>query len=210
MSTYSLQVSNSSSQQQTIAVYQQYPDLEGGLPLVWFSKSVPNGNSTTFSWSIDWGLNWGTLAQPLAVGVQWTASGPLQSMDPTGEKGNNAMGIQYTGSEFKTYPLAYHDAEIPSGDLLVTTDTSFTVEDASLMSIAVYMNSLPAFAVQGEPNGKFLFQTHPTYYICTTSAKQGVAVSEEFVSSPTELVFNPGVTSLSYTLNDTLEFVPSS
>jgi len=71
------------------------------------------------------------------------------------------------------------------------------------------MNSLPAFAVQGQPNGKFLFQTHPTYWLCTTSAKQSVAISEEFVSSPTQFVFDPGVTSLSYTLNAELEFVPS-
>jgi hypothetical protein len=93
--------------------------------------------------------------------------------------------------------------------MLVTTDKTFTVKQASLMSIAVYMNSLPAFAVQGEPNGKFLFQTHPTYWLCTTSAKQSVAISEEFVSSPRQFVFDPGVTSLSYTLNAELEFVPS-
>lgn len=209
MSTYSLQVTNNSGATQNIAVYQQYPDLVGGLPLVWFSKSVPDGNNTTFTWSIDWALNWGTTPQTLAPGVQWTSGGPLQNMDPTTTGGNNSMGITYSGSEFQTEPLAFNNPSVSSGDMLITTDTSFTVKQASLMSIAVYMNSLPAFAVQGEPNGKFLFQTHPTYWLCTTSANQGVAVSEEFVSSPTEFVFNPGITSLSYTLNAELQFLPS-
>jgi rhizosphere induced protein len=209
MSTYSLSVTNQSGGTQNIAVYQQYPDLVTGLPLVWFAKSVPDGNKTTFSWSIDWALNWGTTSQQLAPGVQWTSGGTLQNMDPTTTGGNNSMGITYSGSEFATSPSAFYDSSVPSGDMLVTTDTTFTVNQARLMSIAVYMNSLPAFAVQGEPNGKFLFQTHPTYWICTTSAQQSVAISEEFVSSPTEFVFNPGVTSLSYRLNDELQFVPS-
>ncbi len=209
MSTYSLKVTNKSGAQQNIAVYQQYPDLVTGLPLVWFTKSVPDGNDTTFTWSINWALNWGTTSQPLAPNVQWTSGGPLQNMDPTTTGGNNSMGITYTGSEFSTSPLAYPNPQVALGDMLVTTDKTFTVKQASLMSISVYMNSLPAFAVQGEPNGKFLFQTHPTYWLCTSSAKQSVAISEEFVSSPTQFVFDPGVTSLSYTLNAELEFVPS-
>lgn len=207
MTSYSLEVINKSGATQNIAVYQQYPDLLNGLPLVWFNKDVNNGNSTTFTWSIDWALNWGTTPQQLAPGVQWTSGGPLQNMAPDTSGGNNAIGITYSSGEFETKPTAYSDPQVPSGDMLVTTDTSFTVPQAELMSIAVYMNSLPAFAVQGEPNGKFLFQTHPTYWLCTTSAKQGVAVSEEFVSSPTQFTFDPGVTSLSYTLNDELQFV---
>lgn len=209
MSTYSLQVTNKSGAAQNIAVYQQYPDLVTGLPLVWLSKSVPDTNYTTFNWSIDWGLNWGTTEQPLALGVQWTSGGALQKMDPTTTGGKNEMGITYTGSEFSTLPTAFNNSELPLGDMLVTTDKTFTVQEASLMSIAVYMNSLPAFAVQGDPNGEFLFKTHPTFWLCTTSANQGVAVSEYFVSSPTQFTFDPGVTSLSYILNDELEFVPS-
>ena len=207
MTSYSLEVINQSGATQNIAVYQQYPDLVKGLPLVWFNKDVNNGNNNTFTWSIDWALNWGTTKQQLAPGVTWTSGGPLQNMAPDTSEGNNAMGITYTNGEFETSPTAYNDPQVSSGDMLITTDTSFTVTQSELMSVAVYMNSLPAFAVQGEPNGKFLFQTHPTYWLCTTSAKAGVAVSEEFVSSPTQFTFDPGVTSLSYTLNDELQFV---
>jgi len=89
----------------------------------------------------------------------------------------------------------------------VTTDASFTVDQSNAMSLAVYMNSLPAFAMQGEPNGNFLFDTHPTYWICTTESKQGVAVSGTFVSNPTQFEFANGVTSLNFTLTDTLQFI---
>ncbi|MCX7096509.1 MAG: hypothetical protein NTV43_01230 [Methylococcales bacterium] len=207
MSTYSIKITNNSGATEVIAVYQQYPDING-LPLVWFTKEVPNGNSTTFTWSIDWALNWGTTEQPLAPGIQWTSGGPLQAMQPTQTGGSNAMGVIYSGSEFETSPTAYYDPAVASGNMLVATDKSFTVSQAHLMSLSVYMNGLPAFAVQGNPNGKFLFQTHPTYWLCTTSAKQGVAISETYVSSPSQFAFASGVTSLEYNLNDVLDFVP--
>jgi hypothetical protein len=60
----------------------------------------------------------------------------------------------------------------------------------------------------GQPNGTFLFETHPTYWICTTKHKQGVAVSGTFVTNPLEIQFAAGVTALSYVLDDTLTFVP--
>lgn len=208
--SYSIKIKNSSGDTQNIAIYQEYPGLSAtGFPLVWFNKPVPNGNETTFTWNTDWGINWGTTAQTLAPGVQWTSGGSLQTMDPTASTGNNAMGITYTGSEFETKPTAYHDHTVPAGSMLVTTDKSFTVAQANLMSVAVYMNGLPTFAVKGQPNGKTLFNTHPTYWICTTSSKQGVAVSSMFVSNPTQCQFAAGVTTLSFILNDSLEFVPA-
>lgn len=206
---YSILITNNSGDTQNIAVYQDYPGLSAaGFPLVWFNKSVPNGNSTTFQWNIDWALNWGTTEQQLSPGVMWTSSEPSQTMDPNSPSGNNAMGIHYTGSQFETNPQGYHDNNVPSGSLLVSTDKSFTVAQANLMSIAVYMNGLPTFAVQGKPNGKTLFNTHPTYWICTTEAKQGVAVSSLFVSSPTQCQFSAGNTALKFKLTDLLEFVP--
>jgi hypothetical protein len=91
--------------------------------------------------------------------------------------------------------------------MLVTTDATFTVAQSQAMSLAVYMNSLPAFAMQGKPNGNFLFDTHPTYWLCTTDSKQGVAVSGTFVSSPTQFAFAQGVTSLKFKLTETLQFI---
>jgi len=209
MTTYSISVTNASGAPANVAIYQSYPNLTTGLPLVWLLQTVNNGNKNTYNWSIDWALNWGTTPQTLAPGVQWSSGGPIQKMNPTTSGGTNSMGVTYTNSQFQTSPTAFNNPDVESGSMLVTTDTTFTVGQSSAMSLAVYMNSLPAFAMQGKPNGKFKFDTHPTYWICTTEAKQGVAVSGTYVSSPTQFQFADGVTSLNYTLNETLAFVPN-
>lgn len=207
--SYSLSVTNNSGAAQPIAIYQEYPNLLGGLPLVWFTQTVNNGNEATYTWNINWALNWGTTPQPLAAGVLWTSGGPVQNMSPNSSSGNNAMGITHSADQFETNPLAYHDGNVGQGQMLVTTDTTFTVPMAELMSVSVYMDGKAAFAVQGKPNGKYLFSTHPTYYICVTQSKESVAISSTFVSSPTKFVFEPGITSLSFILDDTLQFKAS-
>ena len=212
MSSYSISVLNSSGAAANIAIYQTYPNLlaAGGLPLVWLTQNVNNGNTNTYNWSINWALNWGTSEEELAPGVLWSSGGPMQNMDPVSPGGNNAMGVTYSNSQFQTSPLGYHNGLVSSGSMLVATDTTFTVAQSQKMSLAVYMNSLPTFAMQGKPNGNYEFDTHPTYWICTTDSKQGVAVSGTFVSSPTQFSFAAGVTSLKFELNETLQFIQIS
>ncbi len=207
MSNYSISVVNKSGAPANVAIYQTYPNLIGGLPLVWLLQTINEGNRNSYNWSIDWALNWGTTEQPLVPGVKWTSGGPMQNMNPTSSGGKNAMGVSCNNGQFLTSPPAYHHPDVSSGRMLVQTDSSFTVPQSKNMSVAVYMNSLPAFAMQGKPNGNYLFDTHPTYWICTTESKQGVAVSGTYVSSPKQFSFADGVTSLNFELSDTLEFV---
>ncbi|RJL49964.1 hypothetical protein [Pectobacterium carotovorum] len=209
MSSYNISVLNNSGAAANIAIYQTYPNINNGLPLVWLRQTVNDGNTNTYNWSVDWALNWGTSEQPLAPGVQWNSGGPIQNMNPTAAGGKNAMGVHYSSDQFQTSPLAYYDKTVPSGSMLINTDTSFTVRDSSSLSFAVYMNALPTFAMQGKPNGNFLFDTHPIYWICTTDSEQGVAVQGTFVSSPTQFSFPDGITSLKFTLDETLKFVQS-
>jgi len=206
MSQYSIQVTNNSGKAQNIAIYQTYPDLETGLPLVWFSKNVNFENSNKFEWETPWALNWGTTEKPIAPGVMFISSGPLRAMEPNSKDGNNAMKINYSEDDFKSSE-AFRNGKIPKGSMEVKTDTSFSVDDASNMCISVYMNGKATFAMQGEPNGAFRFDTHPTYWICTTRVKEGTAVSGNFVSSPTKVIFDNGNTDLSFELTDTLEFI---
>lgn len=93
MSSYSISVLNASGAPANVAIYQTYPNLIAGLPLVWLLQTVNNGNTNTYNWSIDWALNWGTTEQPLAPGVKWSSSKPMQSMNPTASSGNNSMGL---------------------------------------------------------------------------------------------------------------------
>jgi hypothetical protein len=70
MSNYSITIKNNSGGSQNVAVYQNYPDIEGH-PLVGFAKNINNSNHNKFSWEIDWALNWGTSDQTLVPGVKW-------------------------------------------------------------------------------------------------------------------------------------------
>ena len=53
MSNYSITIKNNSGGSQNVAVYQNYPDIEGH-PLVGFAKNINNSNHNKFSWEIDW------------------------------------------------------------------------------------------------------------------------------------------------------------
>ncbi|QQG27997.1 hypothetical protein JFY74_18345 [Pectobacterium carotovorum] len=207
MSSYNISVLNKSGDAANIAIYQTYPKISNGLSLVWLRQTVNDGNTNVYNWSVDWALNWGTSDQPLAPGVQWKSGGPIQNMDPTTAGGKNAMGVSYSGGQFKTERPAHNNQTISSGSMLINTDASFTVTESKALSFAVYMNALPTFVMQGKPNGNFLFDTHPVYWICTTDSKQGVAVEGTFVSSPTQFSFPDGVTSLNFILDETLKFV---
>jgi rhizosphere induced protein len=205
MSQYSIEVVNNSGKAQNIAIYQTYPNLTAGLPLIWISKNINFENSNKFDWETPWGLNWGTTSAPLAPGVVYESSGPLRAIEPNTHAGKNMMDISYNDNDFKSSE-AYSNAKISLGSMQVKTDTSFTVDQSDNMSISVYMNGKPTFAMQGEPNGLYQFDTHPTYWICTTREKDGTAVSGHFVSSPTKVVFQNGITELKFELTDTLEF----
>ncbi len=206
MSKYSIKVQNSSGDDANIAIYQAYPTMDG-LSLVWLLNRANEGNLTQFDWDVNWALNWGTTPTALKPGVQWSSSGKAQNMSPTEAGGVNAMGLKFSNEQFRTEPIAFYNKELNLGDMQVKTDDSFTVKQAKNMSIAVCMNGIPAFAMKGKPSGTYTFNTHPTYYICTTDHKKGVAVDGTFVSNPTEIVFSAGVTELSYVLNDKLKFV---
>ncbi|QQG27998.1 hypothetical protein JFY74_18350 [Pectobacterium carotovorum] len=209
MSSYDISVSNESGAAANIAIYQTYPNITNGLPLVWLRQTINDGNNNTYSWSVDWALNWGTSEKTLVPGVLWQSGGPIQNMNPTVPEGKNAIGVSYSDGQFQTSSLAHYNKDVSSGSMLISTDTSFTVTESKLMSVAVYMNALPTFAMQGKPNGNFLFDTHPIYWICCTDSNVGVAVQGTFVSSPTQFSFPDGVTSLNFTLDETLKFVRS-
>jgi hypothetical protein len=209
MSDYSIKVKNKSGENQNIAIYQVYPSLSGGLPLVWIAKNINNENDNDFSWSIDWALNWGTTPQVLKPGVMWSSGGTPRAVEPNKSGGKNKINVSYSNGDFASSD-AYNDSNIDQGSMDVQTDSTFTVSQSKCMSISVYMHGTPTFSMQGKPNGTYQFDTHPSYYICVTDAKQGVAVDGNYVSSPTKVVFANGVTNLSYELNDTLDFVQVS
>lgn len=206
MSSYTLSVHNVSGATENVALYQVYQGVGGALSLCWMSKRIDNGNPEQFTWDLGWGLGWGTSPMPLSPGVRLGLSGSVVPMDPNSSGGDNAMAMTYANGEFNLID-ARHDSATPKGELLVTTDNSFTVAAAMTMSVVLCMDGKPALAVQGRPNEKYLFDLQPHYYLCVTDFPEGVALSESMVTSPTKVAFEPNVESLQYELNEMLEFV---
>jgi len=202
---YKLTVYNKSGANAQVAVYQNYPSLTG-YGLVWFTQLIDNTNNHSYTWEIDWAVNWGTSSQPLVPGVQYTSGGQPVDMEPNSQTGINFVTLTYDGDFTMKNPI--HSDNVPSGSMQVKTDTSFTVQQSEKMSVAVYMNGSPTFAMQGRPNGTYNFDTHPTYWLCITDSKKGVAVDGNFVSSPTKVEFKDGVTSLAFELNNENQFIP--
>jgi hypothetical protein len=203
--SYSIKVINKSGAAQNVAIYQTYPNLEGGMPLVWIKKGINNGNENTFEWDISWALNWGTSEQQLQEGVLWESGGTPQDVEPNTFGGKNAMGVSYSNEDFKNSE-AYNDPKLQQGSMLVTTDTSFTVIESQKLSISIYMDDKPVFAMQGKPNGTYKFDTHPVYWLCVTDHRENVVISGTLVTAPTEATFANGITDLEFELTETLEF----
>ncbi len=197
---YTLSITNNSGDDQNIALYQTLPS-PGAIPVVWFSKQINNGNTVNFSWSVNWGLTWGTTDATLAPGVTFTSQGVVQPVTPF-NTGINSIEIGYAG-DFYLNP--YKDTTLPAGQLSIYTSAEFTTDEAKYMQVAVTMNNTTAFVMRGRPKGTYNFITKPKYYVCITNEKQGTAISETYVSSPTEVAFDDA-TEANYTLDDHLNF----
>jgi hypothetical protein len=74
------------------------------------------------------------------------------------------------------------------------------------MYIGVCIGTKPVFVMNGGPNENIVFTTKPTYYICVTGQKEGTVVSAEFVTNPTNVVFD-GTQDLAFNLDKFNNFV---
>jgi hypothetical protein len=74
------------------------------------------------------------------------------------------------------------------------------------MQVAVTMNNTAAFIMRGKPKGTYNFITTPKYYVAVKDTKVGNVISGSFISDPAEVVFNMGITEVTGTLDNSLNF----
>jgi hypothetical protein len=218
--TYSVTVSNSSGASQKVAIFLAGTSSASGYSLVWLLNTINDQGNYQFKWDeTAYGLGWGTTTQPIDAGMQFQV-GQATPVSPNTSGGKNVLPIGYQNGSFSS-GATYFDIGV-SGKLEIDTDTSFTVSNALTMSVALYMASIPALVVQGAPNTQYLFDiTQFSYYLTVTNSALGVALprsNAKFVAkapmvvdsmtTPTEIAFGPGATSLKYNLTNTLIFQP--
>ncbi|ADU71594.1 hypothetical protein [Pantoea sp. At-9b] len=219
--TYSVQVTNNSGASQYIAIFLANALGGNAFSLVWRVRGTNNGGSVSFDWDqTAVSLGWGNTSQPLDVNVLYTSGQPAVAVYPSNIGGLNVLPVQYNNyGFFSGTPYAksgiYNQAEI-------ITDSSFTVSDATNMSVALYMSEFPALALRGAPNTLYYFDmTQLSYYLTVTDFAQGVALpqmndplgsrrlatSGTSMSTPVKIAFDQANTELKYTLNSNLNFV---
>lgn len=218
--TYSVNVTNKSGAPQNVAIFLADASNNSEFSLVWLLKTINDGGNYLFSWDqTTFGLGWGSTSQPIDVSVQFTSGQAPTPVFPNTAGGNNVLPVQYQNNDFLS-GIPYANSSFHN-KLEITTDTSFTVSDSLTMSVALYMDILPALAMQGAPNTYYYFDiAQISYYLTVTDLTQGVVLPKPntqadknlFVqlttsmSTPTKIAFEPGAMDLKYVLNDTLVF----
>lgn len=219
--TYSVQVTNNSGAAQYIAIFLADASGANGYSLVWRVRGTNNGSSALFSWSqTDVGLGWGNTPQPLDVNVLYTSGQLPVAVYPANLGGLNVLPVQY--NNFGFYSGTPYVKSGMYNRLEIVTDSSFTVSDATNMSVALYMSGSPALAMRGAPNTLYYFDmSQLAYYLTVTDFATGVALpqinnssdnlrfaaSGTSMSTPVRIAFNQSDTDLKYILNSNLNFV---
>jgi len=219
---YSLTIKNLSGADQDVALF-QVDDPGSGYPLVWLSHTINSGQNYTFRWSTKWDLGFGSTSEPLKPGVAYVSQNQIE-VKPNDANGSNEIQIQYDDGSFKfSSSSPYNNDKIDNGVMQIITDTSFTVEQSSLTSVALYMNDKPILASQGKPGTQYQFYTNTIYYLTVTDILEG-SVLPSFtpsnfsimmecakpttiaISQPTQVNFPTGQTALTYKLTNVLMF----
>lgn len=213
---YSVTVTNRSGADQGVAIYVRDESNLDSFSLVWKKQIINNNGWHTFTWEQgNYGLGWGSIPGALGSGVLFRSGEDPVRVFPDIIGRNNVLSVQYKNGNFFSGNTCHSDSRL----LEIKTDLSFDVATGLKMSVALYINELPALAMRGSPNSSYLFDTKElSYWLTVTNLKQGMVMpvvlkSENCMSisvtTPEKICFGPSVKTLSYTLNDLLLFSTS-
>jgi hypothetical protein len=185
--TYSLIFKNASTNQGSGCVYQEDPNLNlpNVLSLAWFSKVAAKNSTVTFTWTIDYSFVWAETGE-LIPGVFFmagqTPSADLSTM--------NSITLSYLGG---AYQFQNQGPGAGSGNLYIREDSTVPLKQAS---VGIGMSGAGTFVVQAQPNYNLIFTPHPKYYITFGTFTAGQVLDIAAVTNKAEILFPPGVTSM--------------
>lgn len=227
---YKLTIENQSGSSRSVIIFHTNPPYSSNV-LVWEKKFVPNQTKTTFSWNeACFSLGFGTVSPLLETGGTYTSNYD-ELMSPNDSNGNNQLNINYVNGSFNPVS-SIHNASLNLGELQITTDTSFTVNDSQYLAVSLSIDKSPVLISQGMPNTYYQFSCHTTAYVAISSYAIGTILPRiplpsslprtlhptqfsinragNSLSSPTQLPFIAGEkTELFYTITENLTFIPT-
>jgi hypothetical protein len=130
----------------------------------------------------------------LVPGITFQAA---QSLDVNpADQGQNSATLTNANGAFQF--VQGQGSSVPAGSVGVTMDNTIPLNTAS---IAFGQSGAPVFAVPAQPNFNVVFTPRPSYWLTAGQYQQGQALAVEQITNNVQIVFPPGVTSMTATLN---------
>lgn len=204
---FSLTLKNESPQPGlTFAVYtviDKFTNVAEAFPMAWLTKRLNQGNTVTFSWTLDYSLMFSE--QGAQAGSVWTENGSIDVSDTSQHR--NSVLLDFDGD----YKFSYNAGSHPVKNGHVYLDTTAQVpryDPATGPSVALAIATgdagtpTPAIAGNSGINLEHTFNIHPTYYIQAGQIEQGQMADLTTTTNLQQVVFEPGVYSARWTLTD--------
>ncbi|MCD4784919.1 MAG: hypothetical protein K8T10_13975 [Candidatus Eremiobacteraeota bacterium] len=190
---YSLRVINKSRNSWEACLFQYDSQWRnsGVMPVSWYSKYLHNSTSFTFQWVKDYSFCWaetGLLRPGVIFMSSQTINGDLSS--------NNKITLTNQQGAGQFINLCSGD---PQGSMTIVQDSTILMQR---FAIGLAMSGSPFCAAQAAPNMVTSFvPTNTKYYITMGNYRMGEVLDIYYISNKAEIVFPPGVYSMTATYN---------
>lgn len=180
---YSVTVTNGSTRDTVIVLYQRSVDL--GVPdarsLAWLARSSSPNSNVTFNWSLDYSFVWAQMGT-LQPGSVFAALAAVPA-DPNNLSSNQVQFDNREG-EFTLVPVSEPGAEV--GHLYVRASPSVPPNSAA---VGIGMSGAPVFAVSAQPNTNLVFHPNPEYWIAAGMFTAGEVLDPDQITSQAQVTF---------------------
>jgi hypothetical protein len=204
---YSLTLHNQTGQSNlSFAVYAVAPVSEttSVYPLAWQARRVNAGNHVTFNWWLSYSLMFGTSR--CLEGTVWTESGSIPVADD--DRDRNSAQLDCPNDDYKlSLTPGQHEVEPGHVYLDTTADVSEWFKDGPSVGLGILSGRgswVPVIVGDSGPNLHHRFDLHPAYYIDAGRIQQGVMTDMATVTDHQQVIFDPGVYSVEWTLNESI------
>ena len=191
--TYTVHVTNNSSEFQDVILYQRLGDGSGPnvLSLAWLTAPAHPSTTVTFTWTPEYSFEW-SRTSPLRPGVVFRSE-QSRSANPEDLDRNSAVFEDRGGR------LGFSDGGRPSapGTLAITVAGSVPQDTAA---VGVGMAGEPFAAVDALPNYNVIMAPRPDYWVAAGTFSKGEVLDLEEIVRTAALPFQG-----TFTLNAVLD-----
>lgn len=196
MSTsYSLTVTNNSTQFRKLCVFQKPVDL--GVPnvmsLAWLTAPAWPDTSVTFEWTLDYNFVWSQTGV-LKPGVTFQAQQSVPA-DPEDLESNQIL-FDYSNDAF-SFSEGNALGNPQRGSLYIRELSAVPTGSAS---VGIGMSNSGVFAVEAQPNMNLAFTPNPSYWVAAGMFEDGEVIDIEQITNDAEVLYQ-GTTDMTAVLS---------